>query len=93
MIVIPSIGWTDVISGILILSTVVIIVVYRDQMYNRLIAGIVLVLISSSLLSIESITGLGVDTTLASILLSGAALVLFLSLWLDGETEDKETNP
>lgn len=93
MIVIPPIGWTDVISGVLILATVVIIVVYRDQMYNRLIAGIVLVLISSALLSIESITGLAVDTTLASILLSGAALVLFFSLWLDGETEDEETNP
>jgi drug/metabolite transporter (DMT)-like permease len=93
MIVIPPIGWTEILSAILILATVVIIVVYRDQMPNRLIAGIVLVLVSSSLLSIESVTGLAIDTTLASILLSGAALVLFLSLWWEERTERKETDP
>jgi Flp pilus assembly protein protease CpaA len=89
---IPPIGWKEALSAILILVTVVIIVVHRDQMPNRLIVGIVLVLISSSLLSIESDTGFGVDTTLASIVLSGAALVLFLSLWWENRTEGKGTN-
>jgi Flp pilus assembly protein protease CpaA len=93
MIVIPPIGWTEVLSILLTLIAVVVIVVYRDQMPNRLIAGIVLVLVSSSLLSIESVTGLAIDTILASIVLSGAALVFFLSLWWEDRTEDKETNP
>ena len=93
MLPLPVVNWANALSAIFTVATVAIIVVYHDRMHNRLIAGLVLVLVSSSLLSIGSIASLAFDTTLASFVLSGAALVLFLSLWLDDEAGDTTTNP
>ena len=81
MVVIESIGWKHLLGVALIVTTIAIVVVRRDQIHSRMIIAIVLMSLGSVLTGASSILHLGlgfVDLELAALVSWTAALVLAL---------------
>lgn len=87
------IGWKIAAEAVLTASLLVVVIVRWEQLENRFILGIGLLWLSSILGIVDEIGGLGVDLGLAMIVLSGAALLVFLLMWLsDREAVQSSTH-
>jgi hypothetical protein len=85
------VGLEIAVAAVLAIAMLVVIV-HREQVQIRLVAGFGLLFLSSIVGIIDEIAGLGVDVELATIALSGAALLVFLSSWLSDE-ETGQSSP
>ena len=79
MVAIEPLGWKHLLGGALIVATIIIIVLRRDQIHSRMIVAIALMTLGSVLTGASSILHLGlgfVDLELAALVSWAAAFVL-----------------
>jgi drug/metabolite transporter (DMT)-like permease len=79
MVAIEPIGWKHLLGFALIVATIIIVVLRRDQIHSRLIIAIALMTLGSVLTGISSVFQFGfgfVDLELAALVSWGAASLL-----------------
>jgi hypothetical protein len=79
MVAIEPIGWKHVLGFVLILATIGIVILRRDQIHSYMIVAIALMTLGSVLTGVSSVFQFGfgfVDLELAALVLWGAALLL-----------------